>query len=157
MKGSCRKTPGGSQFDAALFDVDGSLRDVCVLDADIEDWHMMLRALGESCWNHSLDTGSADPINGRSAEAIFSYLNSTEDSSVRLNIIVSSIHFTCHFFDISEIEFSFDPSEIGNDIDFMALRDFMKWLARVCDKRVILTMETTDHRSIPPLIEVLNE
>jgi hypothetical protein len=133
---------------------DGSLRDVCVLDVDIPDWDRLLDSIETSGWEHSLDVTTSEPLSKTSGSAIFERLQSEDEASARLAVRAGDTWLTCYFFDPSEIEFSFDPSEISDQADFEALKEFMTWLAAVCRKPAIMTMETTDHRTIPALLEI---
>jgi hypothetical protein len=137
------------------FAVDGSLRDVCVLDVGISEWQSLIRALAATSWGHTLELTASEPIAEPSAEAIFDRLRSDEGASARLAVRVGPVWFTSYFFDPSEIEFSFDPADISSETDFRSLKEFMTWLATVLHKRVIMTMESsTEHRTIPALLEI---
>jgi hypothetical protein len=137
------------------FTVDGSLRDVCVLDVGISEWQSVIRALAETGWEHTLELTASEPIAEPSAEAIFDRLQSDEKASARLAVRVGSVWFTSYFFDPSEIEFSFDPADTSSETEFRSLEEFMKWLAKVCHKPVVMTMESsTEHRTIPALLEI---
>jgi hypothetical protein len=136
------------------FVVDGSLRDVCVLDVGIPEWQLLLESLKDSGWEYSLEVTGQDPAAELSAADIFEILDSNDEASARLAIRVGHIWFPNFFFDPSEIEFSFDPSEISGEAEFAALVTFMSWLATAVRKPAILTMETTDHRTIPALLEI---
>jgi hypothetical protein len=142
-------------YDPALFEVDGSLRDVYISNVGIPEWDALLLALQGSNWEYALELVPSGSVAERSASDVFRRLASDEDASARLAIRVGSVWFTSHFVDRSEIEFSFDPSEVAGEPEFNSLQEFMNWLARVCKRRVIMTMETTDHRDIPALLEAV--
>ncbi|MEU8278400.1 hypothetical protein ACFYOK_35600 [Microbispora bryophytorum] len=143
------------RYRSEHFVADGSLRDIVVLDTDIEDWQQMLSSLASSAWEVSLSVdlpgGSQEtPVDAR---RLFEELESNGDSSARLEIRVDGASFRCYFFQCDEIEFTFDPIEVQDEISFEAVAQFMVWLGDLSGKRVIMTMETTDHATIPALLD----
>lgn len=144
------------RYREADFRTDGALRDVVVLDTRLEDWQRVLASLAVVAWRVHFDPRKPGCSSDISTVDVNSLLNRGEDDySAILGVEVAGIWFTCYFFDVSEIEFSFDPSDISGVDEFSALRDFVEWLGDVCGKRVVVTMESSDHASIPPLIEYL--
>jgi len=143
-------------YRAADFTVDGALRDVVVLDARLEDWQRVLASLAATGWQVDFDPrkpGCSLDISVIEANSLLS--RGEDDYSPILAVAVGDIWFTCYFFDVGEIEFSFDPADVSGSDDFAALCEFVEWLGDVCGKRVVVTMESSDHASIPPLIEYL--
>ncbi|MEU7529802.1 hypothetical protein AB0A74_29025 [Saccharothrix sp. NPDC042600] len=145
------------QYRTSDFVVDGALRDICVLDTDVEDWRNVVSALPFDAWEVSFEStieaaglGSADGVT-RLLETIFF----DDDASARMAIGVGGVWFFCYFFELEEMEFTFDPEDIVDEAAFGSLTAFMEWLGEACGKRVVMTMESTDHRSIPALLEYL--
>ncbi|GAB2968386.1 hypothetical protein [Saccharothrix stipae] len=135
------------------FEVDGSLRDVCVLDAGLPVWERLVRAVAASSWEHQFEVnGEPRPVERFSVSEYFA-LAEVEDMSARLAVRVGEMWFDCFFVDVAEIEFSFDPEEIAGGEHFGSLERFMVWLAGACDRKVVMTMETTRHEDIPVLLE----
>lgn len=145
-------------FQAEHFEADGSLRDVCVLGVDPPAWERLMQAVANSPWDRQFE------VNGRpysleefSVRGFFAMKEQGVDVSARLAIKVGPLWFDCFLFDVEEVEFSFDPSEIADGRHFGSLEQFMIWLAEVCDRRVVMTMETTRHDDIPPLLETVRQ
>lgn len=143
-------------FRAEDFEADGSLRDVCVLGTDLATWESLIQAVKNSRWDHQIEiNGEACLLDDFSVRSFFAARDEGVDTSARLGIRVGCLWFDCFFFDVKEIEFSFDPDEIAGGEHFGSLQEFMIWLAVVCGLRVVLTMETTRHEDIPPLLETV--
>ena len=137
------------------FEVDGSLRDVCVLGVDLSGWERLVRAVTNAPWDRQFEVnGEPYLLEDFSVRGLFATKEEGVDVSARLGIRVGDIWFDCFFFDVGEIEFSFDPSELANGQHFGSLGQFMIWLAETCDRRVVVTMETAHHDDIPPLLAV---
>jgi hypothetical protein len=137
------------------FVVDGALRDIVVLDANIEDWQRLLSSLASSEWEVSL---TADlPVESQEAlldaQRLFVELAFDDNASASLAIRVDDILFRCYFFQPDEIEFTFNPIEVPDETSFEAVVRFMTWLGDLCGKRVIMTMETLHHATIPALLD----
>ena len=148
---------GGDEmrYRSADFQVDGAMRDVCILDAEIQDWQRVLSSLPSLEWVVSFSTTLAEePANiFENARALFDALGYDREASATLAIQVGGTWFTCYFFEVEEIEFTFDTGDVFDEISFVLLESFMIWLGEACGKRVIMTMEGTDHRSMPALLE----
>jgi hypothetical protein len=140
------------------FQADGSLRDVCVLGADLPTWERLVRVVASSPWDIQFDVnGEPGRLEDFSVRDLFAAMAEGMDASARLAVRVGELWFTCFFFDVQEIEFSFDPSELAHGQHFGSLENFMVWLHEACGRRVVLTMETTHHDDIPPLLETVEK
>lgn len=136
------------------FEADGSLRDICVLGADMSVWRRLVDAVASGSWNYQFEYNERClGIERFSMENFFATKDLDLEISARLSIRVGEIWFDCFFFELREIEFSFDPSELRGGGEFRSLEMFMIWLAKICERRAILTMETSRHSDIPPLLE----
>lgn len=147
-----RTTHLSDGFRPEHFEVDGSLRDVCVLDAGVAGWERLLRAVRDAPWEYRLT------VDGRSCEpSEHSPRQLVDEEDATLSIRVGRMWFDSHFFEVGEIEFSFDPSEIEGGEQFGSLERFMLWLANACGQRVVLTMEaSSSHCGMPPLLETVS-
>lgn len=142
-------------YDPDYFEDDGSLRDVCVLDAGPPVWERLLRAVPDSPWEHRLAVND-EPRSPAEFSVTDFFATEEEELSARLAIRVGELWFVTFFFDDAEIEFSFDPVQVGDAARFGSLERFMVWLAEACDRRVVMTMETSGHhRDIPALLETV--
>jgi len=112
------------------FVADGALRDVCVLDATIDDWRRMFDGLPAALGRHVLTwTLSGTTESGAlDASAVWSRLETDPEESASLAIDVDGVWFTCYFFDLAEIEFTFDPSDVVDDATFAPVCAFVTWL-----------------------------
>ncbi|MFI5936341.1 hypothetical protein [Actinoplanes sp. NPDC051494] len=138
------------------FEADGSLRDVCVLGVDLSVWDRLVQAAVKAPWDYQFDVnGEPCRLENFSVRGLFVSKGEGDDVSARLGIRVGKIWFYCFFFDLQEIEFSFDPAELEGGQQFGSLEQFMIWLAETCDRRVVVTMETFRHDEIPALIETV--
>ncbi|MEV6836184.1 hypothetical protein AB0N17_16995 [Streptomyces sp. NPDC051133] len=136
------------------FVADGALRDVCVLDTTLDDWRRVFDGLRAAPGNHFLTwTLSGTTESGAlDASVVWSRLEQDPEESASLAIDVDGVWFTCYFFDIEEIEFTFDPSDVVDEATFAPVRAFVTWLGRATGRAVIVTMEGTDHAAMPALI-----
>jgi hypothetical protein len=150
---------GQMRYKQVDFVADGSLRDICVLDASVEDWQRMSSSLSHVNWEVSFSTtlqdGSADLV--ADIPRLFTELENDGEASATLAIQVDDIWLTCYFFEIQEIEFSFDPADVSDESSFASLTSFIEWLGDACGRRVVMTMEGTDHPSMPALLEYVPE
>ncbi|GAA1555371.1 hypothetical protein [Kribbella lupini] len=143
------------RYRADHFVVDGALRDVCVLDAALGDWQRLISALPSCGWEVSFTTTLPEPsaevfeVAGR----LFEELDLDGQESATLAIAVDGTWFTCYFFEVSEIEFTFHPDNVTDQASFGAVERFMAWLGDTVGKRAIMTMEGSDHPSMPALLE----
>ncbi|MET7679153.1 hypothetical protein [Streptomyces sp. NPDC005423] len=141
-------------YRAEDFVADGALRDVCVLNATIDDWRRVFDGLHAVPGRHVLTwtlagTAEKGPLD---APAVWSRLERDPEESASLAIDIDGVWFTCYFFDIEEIEFTFDPSDVVDNATFTPVRSFVTWLGTATGREVIVTMEGTDHAAMPPLI-----
>uniref|UniRef100_A0AAU2VKC3 Uncharacterized protein n=1 Tax=Streptomyces sp. NBC_00008 TaxID=2903610 RepID=A0AAU2VKC3_9ACTN len=137
------------------FAVDGALRDVCILDATITDWNNLREGLALTDWPVQFAWTLSESADGAipDARSLFDRLEDEPEESARLTVEVGGIWFACYFFDSDEIEFTFDPADIGGPVSFAHLEAFLRRLGDSTRRRVVVTMEGTDHRTMPALIE----
>lgn len=126
---------------------DGSLRDIYVLDAGEQVWGRFLAALPGSMFRYRLRHGDR-PLPRLFAQFAEAATLSKTDS-VLLEIELSpTLKLNCHFFTVEEIELDVSPRDLP-DADAMGrLVEFMKWLARVIARPVLLTHENTPDQII---------
>ncbi|MEV0904966.1 hypothetical protein [Streptomyces hokutonensis] len=141
-------------YRAQDFVADGSLRDVCVLDTALDDWQHMFDGLRKLPGRHVLTWTLADTTETGipEASAVWSKLQDDPEESASLAIEIGGIWFTSYFFEIEEIEFTFDPSDVVDQKTFTPVRDFLKWLGNSTGREVVVTMEGNDHASMPALL-----
>jgi hypothetical protein len=145
---------GGYRSDH--FEVDGALRDVCVPDAGLPVWERLLRAVADSSWEYRLEVDGEPCPAANFSVADFFAVPDDVDVSARLAIRVGELWFVTFFFEVPEIEFTFDPAHVTGGERFGELERFMVWLADACERRVVMTMETSSgHQGMPALLETL--
>ncbi|MGW0556152.1 hypothetical protein ACWDZ6_18420 [Streptomyces sp. NPDC002926] len=144
----------GMSYRAEDFEVDGALRDVCILDASIDDWQRILDGVKSVNWPVSFGwtLSDSDDEGIPDARELFNRLESEPEESASLAVEVSGIWFTCYFFDIDEVEFTFDPADVVDSASFGHVEEFVRWLGDATRKRVVVTMEGTDHNVMPALL-----
>ncbi|WP_063789857.1 hypothetical protein [Streptomyces sp. MMG1121] len=136
------------------FVVDGALRDVCVLGTTLDDWRRMTEGLRVLPGRHVLtwtlagttDTGVPD------ASAVWARLEQDPEESVSLAVEIGGMWFTSYFFEIEEIGFTFDPRAVVDRNTFAPVRDFVTWLGTSTGREVVVTMESTDHTTLPAML-----
>lgn len=145
---------GEPMYRAEDFVADGALRDVCVLDAELEDWQHMFSGLRTLPGRHVFTWTLADATDTGipEASAVWSRLDEDPEESVSLAIEIGGMWFTCYFFEVEEIEFTFDPADVVSQETFTPVRDFVKWLGNSTGREVVVTMEGNDHAAMPALI-----
>ncbi|MFJ1900012.1 MULTISPECIES: hypothetical protein [unclassified Streptomyces] len=145
----------GVRYRREDFEVDGALRDVCILDASINDWQNLLEGLARTDWSVHFAWTLSDSNHAviPDARSLFTRLESDPEESARLAVKVGGIWFTCYFFDENEIEFTFDPEDVDGPTSFCHLEAFIRQIGDATHRSVLVTMEGTDHRAMPALIE----
>jgi hypothetical protein len=138
-------------YRAEDFVADGALRDVCVLDTTIDDRRRMFDGLPAVPGNHVLTWTLSGTTEGGALDAsvVWSRREQEPEESASLAIDIDGVWFTCYFFDIEEIKFTFDPSGVVDEAVFAPVHAFVTWLGTATGREVIVTMEGTDHVYVP--------
>jgi hypothetical protein len=130
---------------APEFYPDGGLRDIYVLEAQVQDWQVVLDAIRHFQPQpiYTLDGVAADLPNR--VEQVF---QRRLDASPMMSFRILDMTLNCHFFgsdqvehDSQLIEFDLDPREVSDSEHLHALIDFMRLLGNLTGKVVILTPE----------------
>jgi len=117
-----------------LWERDGSLRDVYVLNTTLDDWAVFLEVAAQYGYRYSHD-GQDQPL--PTPEIIFA----GHDRARVLHLKVGRATVNCHFFVPSEIELDLDPREILEDADHFAILQFLETLSLATKKKLLLTAE----------------
>ena len=123
----------------ADFEPDGSLRDIYVQDASVEDWQAVVTRILGGNYRARLQRGGADVPIPTVFEAVFAGELDGGDRHF-MSFTVGDIVLDCHFFSPNEIEFSFAP----NDVTAASLRDLLALMIDIGEttkKSVIMTPE----------------
>lgn len=126
----------------ADFAADGSLRDIYIENATIDDWKLVVDIIQRGDYGARLQRGGGDVAMPDNFESLFD----TEDRHF-LRFRVSGVGLDCHFFAPGEIEFSFGPDEVTED-KLHGLLAFMIDLGDATDKAVIMTPENCEESPI---------
>jgi hypothetical protein len=151
-------TVGWEDLKRYIYNVDGSLRDIYVLDATREDWRIWsdlvntnypVRFLDEHLLPHD--------------RILFAEMLKCWDGGVYLlhaTFVVGDMEVKCHFFNDEEIENDIDPKQINSYAAHLQLLNYMTLLSQALGKRVLLTPENikpasnTNNRAHSPLLAV---
>lgn len=119
---------------SGLWEIEGSLRDVYVLQTDPSDWEKLMEFGASFSLTYTFDgTKCALP----NVDSVFS----NRDGSHLLRVNLGSATANCHFFGMSEIELDLDPREIQNPKTHDEVLSFIEGLAGAIRKPVLITPE----------------
>jgi len=125
----------GGVFGPAEF---GELRDILVSDTDLRDWQRVVDYVRTLPRAGSFTLDAAPAVLPESASDIFAL---REQAVTSLRIDVAGVLVVAHFFDPSEIELDFDPRDVKTDAQRAALLAFIRSLADLLDKPVVVAPE----------------
>lgn len=132
---------------AAPFVVDGSSRDLYVLDTTAQDWREMFRFVRASGWiRHRAfldDEVGAQELPEDPSEMLDERVLQTWG----LVLDLDGLELTCGVYEPCEIEFYLDPRQL-DDARFERLVEFMEGLGRRLKKDVLLTAENRSEEVI---------
>lgn len=121
------------------FEPDGSLRDIYIQGATVEDWRTVVTLILEGGYRARLQCGGVAMPMPSAFETLFGD-PLTKDDCFYMSFTVGDVLLDCHFFDPTEIEFSFWPAEVTE----RSLHDLLAFMIDVGDavgKPVIMTCE----------------
>ena len=128
------------------FKGDGSLRDIYVTPADMEDWRRFYRLLKDFPGGEfSVDEVPSIPPS--TVEDVFA-LRPTSHPMFRVS--VGGVLVVIHFFNTEELEADFVPNEVVSEDKFVALLEFVRQVGNAVQKPVLITPENC--RSHPFII-----
>ena len=121
-----------------LFEWDGSLLDIYILDTTMDDWQRLLDCLRDSMYElrYSVDD-EALPLPER-VEAIFARW---PDAGPVLKIDVPHLYVNCHFFITEMIEFDVDSRAVDGQSRLDRLVQFIGLVVESVGKEVLLAPE----------------
>ncbi len=124
----------------SAWQIDGSLRDIYVLNTNLQDWQIALDFLRETYHpTYKIDGVDVPPF----TDVITVFKNRNEQSYL-MAIQVEEVNIHCHFFLTRLIEFDIDPREIDNETKEDAILNFMRGLVETLAKEVVLTVENME-------------
>ncbi|MFZ0577995.1 MAG: hypothetical protein WAM41_10875 [Psychrobacillus psychrotolerans] len=126
-------------LDEVFFN-DGSLRDIYVLDVDLNDWQMFFEWIYLSSWEIKLYKDGLETVN--EIKSVAKLFKDKEFFSFLLSIdIDGAAKINCHFFSKDEMEFDVNPIEIKGLYEANAVFEFMRKLSSILGKEIFLTEE----------------
>jgi len=119
-----------------LWEVDGSLVDIYILDTTLASWERFLEFAKSYPIAYSFD-GDVRPL--PTAEEIFGNREGKHLLSIFLGPV--PVMANCHFFGEGEIELDIDPKEIGGPNDHFEVLRFVATLADLLGEPALVTPE----------------
>lgn len=127
---------------------DGSWRDICVRDAQFDDWQVAIQAiLASGLRTTFLVDGSNVPL----PTDVTHVFEKRREATVLLTVIMRAVQLNCHFFDEAEIEFDLDPRQVTAQAELDDILAFMTLLAVTTQKPAVMTPENMHNA---PFIQV---
>ncbi|MCA0869961.1 hypothetical protein LCL97_03950 [Seohaeicola saemankumensis] len=118
------------------FEVDGSLRDIYVLNTSVSDWNRLLQLTPDLGGFAYFCDGEEAPL-PTDANLLFGDFN----HSHLLRFSLGRPTINTHFFVEDEIEFDLDPSEITSQSDLDLVLDFFARIGRGIGRDIRITPE----------------
>jgi hypothetical protein len=127
---------------APQFARDGTLRDIYVANATLEDWKVVAPMLERTYGARVQRRGAAMPMPmPTDLESMFrGTLDGSDAYDVRLT--VGGVVVACHVFSPTQIEFSFEPHDV-TETSLRCLLSFMLDIGEATGKSVAMTLESS--------------
>lgn len=132
-----------------LYEIDGSWRDIYVLNTTREDWLKWADYVNKNYPIIWTDTESDESmtIDKIDLKTVVRHFDGRQFNS-SANVLVNGIGVNAHFFTEEEIENDIDPSSIRSMDDHNNLMSYMKSVSKLLNKEVILTGENCSDYAI---------
>ena len=118
-----------------LWEADGSLRDVYLLQTSLADWEAFLALASTYQCDHSFH---GEPCPVPAAEEIFGALGG---SNHLLSISLGGVTANCHFFAEGEIELDIEPREVRGPEEHSRVMRFVEQLSSATGKPALIAPE----------------
>ena len=126
-----------------IYYLDGSLRDIFVLNTTKVDWQIWTDFVNEN-YKTSFYIYETETTNDKiDYSKMLDYWNGKTDSAAMTTVYLDNIIIKSYFFDDQEIENDITPTEFNSIEDHERLMKYMKGLSKALDKKVILTPENS--------------
>ncbi len=124
----------------SAWQIDGSLRDIYVLNTNLQDWQTALDFLRKAYHpTYKIDSEDVPPFTD-----VTTVFRNRNEQSYLMAIKIEEVNIHCHFFLARLIEFDIHPHEVDSESKEDAILNFMRGLADTLGKEVILTFEGTE-------------
>ena len=130
-----------SELYQIVFEDDGSLRDIFVLNTSGQDWQIMLDFLRQSSYSFEFTIDGTARELPDSAKTIFDL---RQEHSTQLCIDKQELIINSFFFTEEEIDFDIHPRDINTDDKVEHLLEFMRTISRLLHKEIILTPQMSE-------------
>jgi hypothetical protein len=136
--------PTWEELRTGVYEIDGSWRDVYVLDATREDWHHWMTYVNA---HYPVIWGAEDHQDGQTLDAIdVAYIERRWDAGAEAlttwgSVFLEQVQLNCHFFTHSQIENDIDPSQLHSLEDHHRLMAYLVAISTALGKEVIVTAE----------------
>ena len=135
-------TPNWDELKQGVYNEDGSLRDIYILDTNKEDWIKWIDFVNNTCNLIWTAEECSEEESTRFINREFIAERWSRDAlSTCASIFLGSIQVNCFFFTEDEIENDIDPREIKSIADHQAVITYMKAISKLLCKEVLLTEE----------------
>lgn len=144
------ETLSWEQLQQYLYEVDGSWRDIYVLDASRADWKIWAEVVNANCQVEFFDSDyiSHSQIDFATLETYWD--SHGQDNMLSAHFFVGELLINCRFFRDDEVENDIDPSKIASYAVHQQLLDFLTRLSQALGKEVVLTAENDTPASCNP-------
>ena len=133
------KSPYKHELITEFLSPDGSWRDIYILDADKQDWNLLLNGLKVSEYKYDFFIGGELEDLITDTDQLFG-----KEVMYSLRVRIDNIHINCHFFATTQIEFDIDPRDFVALDQHEDLINFMRFLASTTGKSCRLTPENME-------------
>jgi hypothetical protein len=124
-----------------IFYVDGSLRDIYIIEANLNDWQTFLNWVESTEYEVNLYIdGEEEPFENCKASRLFEV---KKRHKLLLSISFKGVLINCHFFSEDEMEFDIDPKQVKGIVEAGVVIKFMKKLSSIFCKESFLTLENS--------------
>ena len=131
------------ELEENIYFKDGSLRDICVFNTNIEDWQKWANFVNENY--NVLFNNYVSPITKKQIDLkeVVSYWVGIQEECLSASVFLDTIEIKTYFFAESFIENDITPMDIRSINDHHCLMLYMKGLSKALNKEVVLTPENT--------------
>jgi hypothetical protein len=128
-----------------VYHIDGSWRDIYVLNATRDDWKKWIAHVNDTCRvsfvaENYEDEKAIDKINA----GFIDYRWDEEHYTTCASVFLNEVQVNCHFFMDNEIENDIDPKQVKSLDDHLMIMSYMKAISTLLGKEVILTEENCE-------------
>jgi hypothetical protein len=136
--------PTWEQLRTGVYEIDGTWRDIYVLDPSRENWRQWMRCVNQ---NYPVRWGVIGYQDDQTVDVIdVDHIDRLWDAGeISLNtwctVFLEKVEVKCHFFSPLEIEQDVDPSQISSVADHERLMAYLITISRALQQEVIMTAE----------------